>query len=758
MKIDACKLEAPAVAYADNNRPSLRYSGSWNLDAEKGGKIKRFQQSGICLGWGTLSFRTEKIPQNVRNTFAQVCTSHGLRLEKSTSTLDTALPDIIFDQQRKKRRTEIEQENLVANRLGKFKAESCTLVLVHLPANKKEADKIYNMVKRCGDKYLGLHTLCVYDKKFLQTGNLSYLGNVVLKANAKLGGHNHILADDVFKDIRTKQIMIVGIDVTHPGAQTKHEAPSVAAVVASTDDTLSQWPADIRLQRKSRSEMVFEVGDMMKSRLRLWKSQSINRGLYPPNILIYRDGVSEGQEKEVLTYELQRIKAACAELYTGDMPKITLIIVKKRHHTRFFGYDTAGAKHLDNHKNFTSGLVVDRTITDLRRFDFFLQSHNSLLGIAKPMYYVVLLNEIFREKPKPSNQMAFAVPLNQAGKENFADDIQNLTYNLCFMYSRATTAVSTCPPIYLADLACYRARKLLPDAIWAPQGGEGYQSILRREYSDLFPPKEAVLVIGEDDDAPASNAPENPKTNVGPSGAHSMSSPKILGQLDKTQAIKIDSSSKAEPAGDDAAAAQQSTIAQPSETPKQSVDNGPLADIDFSEQEKGSLEGQVEKVTNLGDLTTKKKYLDNRVMNLQLISDTDELADKKVKLHGLLGKRRKALQNEQKKGGKQKSQSPSAAAATTPAPAPSSEAPKQTSRAAEKSPEPLESRAPEVKGKEVEDLTKAMETLLPSGLPSNDVVNQEDDRQTHWLGAGIEERYKEMITPHTHLRDTMFYI
>jgi eukaryotic translation initiation factor 2C len=41
-------------------------------------------------------------------------------------------------------------------------------------------------------------------------------------------------------------------------------------MVASVDRWLGQWPA-VRIQSKPRKEMVSDVVDMLKSRLRLWK-------------------------------------------------------------------------------------------------------------------------------------------------------------------------------------------------------------------------------------------------------------------------------------------------------------------------------------------------------------------------------------------------------------------------------------------------------------------------------------------------------
>ena len=66
--------------------------------------------------------------------------------------------------------------------------------------------------------------------------------------------------------------MVIGIDVTHPppGAEG---APSVAAVVASCDKHLSQWPADLRIN-ESRQEMVQMLQEMLTTRLEVFKEKN----------------------------------------------------------------------------------------------------------------------------------------------------------------------------------------------------------------------------------------------------------------------------------------------------------------------------------------------------------------------------------------------------------------------------------------------------------------------------------------------------
>lgn len=49
---------------------------------------------------------------------------------------------------------------------------------------------------------------------------------------------------------------------------------------------------------------------------------------------MYRDGVSESQFLEVLSFELRAMREACRELEKGYEPGMTFLVVQKRHHTR----------------------------------------------------------------------------------------------------------------------------------------------------------------------------------------------------------------------------------------------------------------------------------------------------------------------------------------------------------------------------------------------------------------------------------------
>ncbi|TKA72743.1 hypothetical protein B0A55_09952 [Friedmanniomyces simplex] len=223
------------------------------------------------------------------------------------------------------------------------------------------------------------------------------------------------------------------VEITHLGPPSTLFLPLdqdfVAAIVASVDSTLAQWPTELRIQG-ARQEMVSALEEMFKGRLRFWQTRI--SGSLPHNIIVYRDGVGEGQYQLVLDNELPAIRKACRDTYPAtetkaDRPRITIIIVGKRHSTRFYATQVQDADRSGNPPN---GTVVDRGITEAQNWDFFLQAHAAIQGTARPARYFVLWDDIFRGS-------TIRAPFAHA-----ADVLEDLTHTMCYLFGRATNAVN----------------------------------------------------------------------------------------------------------------------------------------------------------------------------------------------------------------------------------------------------------------------------------------------------------------------------
>lgn len=255
-------------------------------------------------------------------------------------------------------------DELVKNTLESLnRASKPNLIFVFLPSRNTH---LYRIIKTICDTRIGVHSVCMTEAKLwdnVQHPNRSsgYFGNVALKVNAKMGGTNHTVYPKTKQKlgiIDEGKTMVVGLDVTHPQPGSKSDSPSVAGIVASVDVNLIQWPGHLRVQQR-RLEIVSDLKNMFVSRLQLWKKN--NRGHLPENIIVFRDGVSEGQYKIVLDQELKAIRAAFEIYGKAPKPALSIIIVGKRHHTRFYPKLKDGQK---GPSNCEAGTVIDSGVTE----------------------------------------------------------------------------------------------------------------------------------------------------------------------------------------------------------------------------------------------------------------------------------------------------------------------------------------------------------------------------------------------------------
>ncbi|KAK7682059.1 hypothetical protein QCA50_015023 [Cerrena zonata] len=443
-EIPARLLVPPGVAYK-SGKPNVK-DASWNIMNVK------FQRGGDMTNWavllvpqgvrpnrdGPVEFSGENDPELLAfiDIFAKKCRDSGMTVPNTRPLIMTTplLPPGNQDQGRM-RALEMIKETL-KGKLNPRRKPSFVLVLL-----SRIDPHIYPGIKRLCDVDIGIATVTMLLDKARKQGPKQdqYFSNVALKVNTKLGGINHTLDPQSMAWLSKVPTMLVGIDVTHPSPTSIKGTPSIAAVVASVDKDFTQFPASLRPQKnrninKDAEEMVQELTDMMVGRLVLFERR--NKRL-PERMLVYRDGVSEGQYDLVIRHELPRILEAFKKFQGGSYrPKLTIVICGKRHHARNYG---TGQDHVSLNGNTLPGCVVDKGITDVYAFDFYLQAHNGLQGNVKSTHYYIVYDE------------------NRVD----ADTIQEVTHRTSYLYARATKGVSLVPPAYYADLACERARYYL---------------------------------------------------------------------------------------------------------------------------------------------------------------------------------------------------------------------------------------------------------------------------------------------------------
>jgi len=222
---------------------------------------------------------------------------------------------------------------------------------------------------------------------------MSVCTKIGIQLNCKLGGQVWAV------DVPIKKVMVVGIDVYHDSLV---KGKSIGGFVASLNNYLTSYFSTIT-EHKAKDEMCQQLRICMTAALR--KYNDVNQTL-PDKIIIYRDGVGDGQLNEVKTVELEQIKQAIKGVHEGYDPKVAMIVVKKRISTRLF-HDAGG-----QFSNPPPGSVVDTVVTRPEWYDFFLVSQSVRQGTVSPTHYNIIFD-------------------NTGFKP---DHFQRLTYKLCHLY------------------------------------------------------------------------------------------------------------------------------------------------------------------------------------------------------------------------------------------------------------------------------------------------------------------------------------
>ncbi|OCU01987.1 piwi-like protein 1 [Xenopus laevis] len=265
------------------------------------------------------------------------------------------------------------------------------MVVCLLSSNRKDK---YDAIKKylCVD--CPVPSQCVLAKTLSKPQTVvSVATKIALQMNCKMGGELWTV------EIPLKDLMIVGIDCYHDTLSGKR---SIGAFVASLNQSMTRWFSRCVLQAQ-KQEIVDGLKVCMHGALKAWYDC---HKVLPNRIIIYRDGVGDGQLKTLVEYEIPQFQDCIRSAAKEYSPKLTVIVVKKRVNARFFA-------HFGNRlQNPPPGTIVDVEITRPEWYDFFIVSQSVRVGTVSPTHYNVVYD-------------------NSALKPDY---MQRLTYKLCHLY------------------------------------------------------------------------------------------------------------------------------------------------------------------------------------------------------------------------------------------------------------------------------------------------------------------------------------
>jgi eukaryotic translation initiation factor 2C len=110
-------------------------------------------------------------------------------------------------------------------------------------------------------------------------------------------------------------------------------------------------------------------------------------------------------------------------------------------------------------KNVPPGTIVDNTIVHPVEQDFFLVSHQGIQVIFIPFHYAsVFVSMVFLSQLQGTSRPTHYHVLWDDSKFP-ANDIQMLTYYMCYLFTRCTRSVSYPAPCYYSHLVAFRGRQ-----------------------------------------------------------------------------------------------------------------------------------------------------------------------------------------------------------------------------------------------------------------------------------------------------------
>jgi len=358
------------------HNPNMAYS--YNKDTADWSREMRGQQliNAAHLDNWVMIFhgKDQANASDLYSTLQKVCPPMGMRIQKPTiiTTSDDSTGAFVRSC----------KDNI---------SEHTNMVLVVLPSNRK-------------DRYDAIKTICCIDQPVPSQVVLSrtlskkqmlmsVATKIAIQLNVKMGGEVWGV------EIPIKNTMVVGIDTYHDSAK---KGRSVGAFIASMNQTLTRYYSRCAFQ-SNHEELQNALKVCMQAALKNY--HAVNNVL-PERIIVYRDGVGDGQLETVFQHEVSQLTGCFASVGEAYAPKFAVIVVKKRINSRFFSFDR------NQFGNPPPGTIIDTEATRPEWYDFFLVSQSVRQGTVSPTHFNVIYDTT-GFKP---------------------DHLQRLSYKLCHLY------------------------------------------------------------------------------------------------------------------------------------------------------------------------------------------------------------------------------------------------------------------------------------------------------------------------------------
>ncbi|CAK5090943.1 unnamed protein product [Meloidogyne enterolobii] len=265
--------------------------------------------------------------------------------------------------------------------IGICKDNNCDFVFF---VTSDAVTNLHNLIKGCERKY----EIVTQDLKLSNAAEIAMRGkqetvlNIVCKTNEKMGGINYTikLAGQGIHNLIEDGTLFIGLGISHPGALGNYErargaapnVPSVIGYAANMKKHSFDFVGDYLFDEARRDEKYTTLAHITKTCVTRYQN---SRGDAPKRLILFRNGMSEGQFATAKQYEIPMVRLALQECSASSC-KLTVLVSQKTHNIRLFAHEepTGSSKNL----NIKPGTVVDEQVTHPEHSEFYLNCHSAI--------------------------------------------------------------------------------------------------------------------------------------------------------------------------------------------------------------------------------------------------------------------------------------------------------------------------------------------------------------------------------------------
>lgn len=290
------------------------------------------------------------------------------------------------------------------------KADPSVTILICIIPGFKGKSPIYDDLKRFVFSQVPVPTQCVLASTLKRDKGLrSVVNKLVTQIIAKTGGCPWAFTQLPFMDGRS---MVIGID-----AFEKKGVERVTGFCATIDRELCRYVSFPQIGSGTSGSNPYDevVNDSFAS------FAHHNSGVLPDKVIVFRDGISDGQKQLLLDQDVAQLLAALKTFAAGkSLPpaRLMVIVVNKKISARFY----------HNLSNPAPGTIVDTAVVGKDLNEFYLVPTKGTQGVITPTHFHTIYDDTGVSP----------------------DEVKLLAYRMCYLYYNWTGAIRVPAPCQYA--------------------------------------------------------------------------------------------------------------------------------------------------------------------------------------------------------------------------------------------------------------------------------------------------------------------